>query len=78
MSPRRKSSKGNATLTAAGLIVLIVLEIFYTLTGKDQTGAFDSGTPTASGSAPLPPDVPTSANAQRRRGGRFILPIRCT
>jgi len=66
MSPRRKSSKNNATLTAAGLIVLIVLGIFYSLTGKDPTGVFDSATPASPNTAAtltVPQNHPTSASA---------------
>lgn len=37
---RRRRTKGNATLTGAALIILIVLGILYTLTGKDPTGVF--------------------------------------
>lgn len=39
MSPRRRS-KGNTTLTAATLIILIVMGVLYTLTGKDPSGVF--------------------------------------
>src|SRR5215216_696477 len=61
MSGRRKSSRGNATVTAATLIIVVVLGIFYSLTGRDPTGVFETGTPT-SGSTALPQNVPTSVN----------------
>jgi phosphatidylserine/phosphatidylglycerophosphate/cardiolipin synthase-like enzyme len=64
MSPR-KSSKGNATITAATLIILVILGIFYSLTGKDPTGIFPTATPASpdtSRTLVSPGDVPTAIN----------------
>lgn len=40
--PRRRSS-ANSTITIAALAILILLGIFYSLTGNDPTGMFDEG-----------------------------------
>jgi phosphatidylserine/phosphatidylglycerophosphate/cardiolipin synthase-like enzyme len=37
---RRRRTKGNASISAAAVIILIVLGILYTVTGKDPTGVF--------------------------------------
>jgi phosphatidylserine/phosphatidylglycerophosphate/cardiolipin synthase-like enzyme len=69
----RRSSKSNSTATVAALVVLIVLGIIYSLTGKDIGGVFDTEpTPIVGGSTdvsvptPLPGTTaiaPTAVNA---------------
>jgi len=46
MSRRRGVTKGNSVATLIGVVVLVVLGIFYSLTGKDPGGVFD-GNPTS-------------------------------
>ena len=48
MSRKRRNTRSNAALTLIGLVVLFVVGIFYSLTGKDPGGIFGSGdaTPT--------------------------------
>jgi Phosphatidylserine/phosphatidylglycerophosphate/cardiolipin synthases and related enzymes len=67
MPKRRGVSKKNASSTLWVLIVLILLGIFYAVTGKDLGGIFrgETFTPTAgisTGSSPVP-GAPTAANA---------------
>jgi len=46
MSRRRRNTRSNASITIIALIVVFVLGIFYSLTGKDPGGIFDSGNAT--------------------------------
>src|SRR5574341_1448709 len=48
MTRRRRNRRSNASVTLATLIVVVILGIFYALTGKDSGGTFGSGdtTPT--------------------------------
>ena len=67
MPRRRGVSKKNASATLLVLIVLFVLGIFYSITGKDPGGIFgvQTVTPTAAistGSSPVP-EAPTAVNA---------------
>jgi phosphatidylserine/phosphatidylglycerophosphate/cardiolipin synthase-like enzyme len=69
----RRSSKSNSTATVAALVILIVLGIIYSLTGKNIGGVFDTEpTPIVGGSTdvsvptPLPGTTeiaPTAVNA---------------
>ncbi len=43
MSRRRRNTRPNASITLIGLIILFVLGIVYSLTGKDPGGIFGSG-----------------------------------
>ena len=62
MSSKRRVTRSNASVTAATLIILIVLGIFYTLTGKNPAGIFPtSEVPTASSFTQVP--GATAANA---------------
>jgi phosphatidylserine/phosphatidylglycerophosphate/cardiolipin synthase-like enzyme len=67
MPRRRKVSRTNAGLTLITLIVLFVLGIYYSLSGKDPGGIFGSGnlTPTGGVDTQASPVValPTSASA---------------
>jgi phosphatidylserine/phosphatidylglycerophosphate/cardiolipin synthase-like enzyme len=59
MPRRRGVSRKNASATLVVLVVLFIVGIFYTVTGKDPTGIFGSGTvsPTtvvSTGSSPVP------------------------
>ena len=58
MSRKRRNTRPNAALTLIGLVVLFVVGIFYSLTGKDPGGIFGSGdaTPTV----PSTTDTPAS------------------
>ena len=69
-----RKRRGNTTATAASLIILIVLGILYTLTGKDTTGVFTpddtttvipvfTETPSASELPTAVGTVPTAVNA---------------
>jgi phosphatidylserine/phosphatidylglycerophosphate/cardiolipin synthase-like enzyme len=58
MPKRRGVSKKNASSTLLVLVVLFVLGIFYTVTGKDLGGIFGGETIT-----PTVPGAPTAANA---------------
>jgi phosphatidylserine/phosphatidylglycerophosphate/cardiolipin synthase-like enzyme len=67
MPKRRRVSKQNASVTLLVLVVLFILGIFYTLTGKDPGGIFggETITPTAgisTGASPIA-GAPTAANA---------------
>ena len=42
MSKRRRTTKGNASLSIVGLAILVLLGIFYSLTGKDPGDIFES------------------------------------
>src|SRR5215207_244014 len=55
--PRRRAAKTNSSITLLVLVVLFILGIFYSLTGRDPGGIFGSGevTPTVF--------APTSVNA---------------
>lgn len=67
MPKKRKTSKGNSTVTLLTLGLLVILGIVYSLTGQDPGGIFATLTPSpvvapATATAPAA-DVPTSANA---------------
>jgi phosphatidylserine/phosphatidylglycerophosphate/cardiolipin synthase-like enzyme len=67
MPKRRGVSKQNASATLLVLVVLFVLGIFYSISGKDPGGIFggETTTPTvdvSTGSSPVP-GAPTAANA---------------
>jgi len=48
MTKKKKSSKANSTYTVLGLVIIIVLGLVYSLTGKDPIGIFsEEATPTA-------------------------------
>ena len=47
MSRKRRNTRPNAALTLIGLVVLFVVGIFYSLTGKDPGGIFGSGDATS-------------------------------
>ena len=65
MPRRRAKSKTNASATIFALVVLLILGIFYALTGRDPGGVFGTGTPTAIVATQTSPVVnaPTAANA---------------
>lgn len=64
--PRRRSrSKTNSSVTLLVLIILFILGIYYSLTGRDPGGIFGTGTPTANVPTQTSPVVngPTAVNA---------------
>src|SRR5215217_858857 len=67
MPKRRSVSKKNASTTLIVLVVLFVLGIYYSVTGKAPGGNFENGTPgptpvASTGSSPVA-NAPTAANA---------------
>jgi len=60
MSPRKKSSRSNSTLTLIILLVVLGFGAFYTFTGKDVLGIF---TPTETPSAGIEVDGSSPSNA---------------
>src|SRR5215211_7718371 len=65
MPRRRAKSKTNASVTLLGLVVLVVLGIFYALTGKAPGGVSETGTLTAIVPTQTSPvlHAPTAVNA---------------
>jgi len=65
MPTRRAKSKTNTSATLLGLVVLVVLGIFYALTGRDPGGVSETGTLTAIVPTQTSPVVsaPTAVNA---------------
>ena len=67
MPKRRAVSKKNATSTLLVLVVLFVLGIFYSVTGKDPGGIFGNGTTEPTSAVPTTASpvagAPSSANA---------------
>ena len=67
MPKRRTKSRTNSSITLLALVVLFILGIYYSLTGRDSGGVFGSGTQTSA--APVPTQLspvgnaPTSINA---------------
>ena len=59
-----KKKKQNTTLTALGFVIVLLLGVFYTLTGQDPNGGnSDSGVPTSVVSnAPIPSNNGGSGN----------------
>lgn len=65
MPRRRAKSKSNSSVTLFVLIILFILGIYYSITGRDPGGLFGAGTPTAVIATQTSPavTVPTAANA---------------
>ena len=65
MPRRRAKSKTNASVTLLVLVVLFILGIYYSLTGRDPGGIFGTGTLTATISTQTLPaaNAPTAVNA---------------
>jgi phosphatidylserine/phosphatidylglycerophosphate/cardiolipin synthase-like enzyme len=65
MPRRRAKSKANSSVTLFVLVILFILGIYYTMTGRDPGGVFDTATQTAA--VPTQPspaaNAPTSVNA---------------
>jgi phosphatidylserine/phosphatidylglycerophosphate/cardiolipin synthase-like enzyme len=63
--PRRRAKKTNASVTLFVLVVLFILGIYYSLTGRDPGGVFGTGTQTAAVTTQLSPvaNAPTAVNA---------------
>ena len=59
MRKRRTRTRTNASMTLFALVILLILGVYYSLTGRDPGGVFSGGTPTVSG----PTQPPTAANA---------------
>jgi phosphatidylserine/phosphatidylglycerophosphate/cardiolipin synthase-like enzyme len=88
--PRRRAAKTNSSLTLLVLVVLFILGIFYSLTGRDPGGIFGSGEVTPTVFAPTavnasgawwevyftdPVNVKDPANWQSSIEGRLIEKI---
>ena len=65
MPKRRTKSRSNSSTTLLALVVLVILGIYYVLTGRDASGGFGSSTQTAPAPTQLSPVVnaPTAVNA---------------
>ena len=65
MPRRRAKSKTNSSVTLFVLIILFILGIYYSITGRDPGGVFNTGTPTAivATQTSTAANVPTVANA---------------
>ena len=65
MPRRRAKSKSNSSVTLFVLIVLFILGIYYSITGRDPGGVFGTGTSTAVVATPTSSvaNAPTAANA---------------
>ena len=67
MPKRRTKSKTNSSITLLALVVLFILGIYYSLTGRDPGGVFGTGTQTPTLSAATQPspvvNAPTALNA---------------
>src|SRR5215216_2114324 len=63
--PRRRAAKTNASVTLFVLIILFILGIYYSLTGKNPGGIFSTGTQTSTiPTQTVPPaNAPTAVNA---------------
>ena len=54
MTKKKRSGRANSTFTVLGLVIIIVLGVVYSLTGKDPTGVFSGNeTPTAVSNGPV-------------------------
>jgi phosphatidylserine/phosphatidylglycerophosphate/cardiolipin synthase-like enzyme len=65
MPRRRAKSRTNASVTLVALIILFILGIYYSITGRDPGGVFGTGTQTAvvvTATSPVS-NVPTAVNA---------------
>jgi phosphatidylserine/phosphatidylglycerophosphate/cardiolipin synthase-like enzyme len=60
MPRRRAKSRNNSSVTLLALVVLIILGVYYSLTGRDPGGVFGTGTSTATVTTQT---APTSVNA---------------
>ena len=65
MPRRRAKSKTNSSVTVFVLIILFILGIYYSITGRDPGSVFSTGTPTAVVATQTSPvaNVPTVVNA---------------
>ncbi len=65
MPRRRAKSKSNSSVTLFVLIILFILGIYYSITGRDPGGVFGTGTSTAVVATPTSSvaNAPTAANA---------------
>jgi len=63
--PRRRASKTNSSVTLFVLVILFILGIYYSLTGRDPGGIFGTGTQTAAVATQTSPvaNAPTAVNA---------------
>ena len=65
MPRRRAKSRTNSSVTLFVLIILFILGIYYSITGRDPDGVFGTGTPTAlvTSQTSTAANAPTAANA---------------
>ncbi len=65
MPRRRAKSRTNSSVTLFVLIILFVLGIYYSITGRDTGGVFSTGTPTTivASQTSTAANAPTAANA---------------
>ena len=63
MPKRRTKSRTNSSVTLFVLIILFILGIYYSITGRDPGGVFGTGTQTPIVTTQTPADAPTAANA---------------
>ena len=65
MPRRRAKSRTNSSVTLFVLIILFILGIYYSITGRDPGGVFGTGTPTAlvTSQTSTAANAPTAANA---------------
>jgi len=66
---RRSSRKSSASVTLFALVILLILGVYYALTGNNPGGVFDTGTPTVAAATRIPAtltpvvSVPSAVNA---------------
>ena len=66
---RRSSRKNSASVTLFALVILLILGVYYALTGNNPGGVFDTGTPTVAAATRIPAtltpvvSVPSAVNA---------------
>jgi len=64
MPKKRRSSRKNGPITLLGLVIVLILGIYYALSGNNPGGVFDIGTPTVAATTRTPVvGVPSSVNA---------------
>jgi len=64
MPKKRRSSSKNGPMTLLGLVIVLILGIYYALSGNNPGGVFDTGTPTVAATTRTPVvGVPSAVNA---------------
>ena len=64
MPKKRRSSRKNRPITLLGLVIVLILGIYYALSGNNPGGVFDTGTPTVAVATSTPVvSVPSAVNA---------------